>query len=553
MKKTKDTYIIGHVNPDTDSVCAAIGYAALKNALGDGGRYIPLRAGELSSETRWVLDHFGVEAPLFMESISPQLYDVELQQIEGVSPDATIKAAWELMRKQDVTTLPVLGEGGKLLGIIGLKDIAVNYIDSFDTHALAESRTPFVNIARTLKGELITGGSGRVSGSGRIIVAAGDEDAVRRSVRKGDVVIVSNRREALEAAIKSGAGCVVVCLSTEVPAGLRTLAHAMDCALISTYFDSYKAAYFINQAVPVSHYMVSDKLKLFHLSNYTEDVQAEMSKTRHIFFPVLGDDGSYAGFISRHNNMGYTKRRLILVDHNERSQCITGWENAELLEIIDHHRVGGIQTMAPVFFRNEPLGSTSTIISKMFGEAGIAPDRQTAGLLCCAIISDTLLFRSPTCSDIDREEAKKLAEIAGEDMISMAEAMFEAGEDLTGKSGEDLLGQDFKVYSAYGTNFGAAQTMCVSMKTIEQAEELTAPVMDDFRLRNDLRYMFYLITDIRGQSSYVFCSGDGAEELLSRGFDIPDPGNIRLEGVVSRKKQFIPAVLEALLAQSNER
>jgi manganese-dependent inorganic pyrophosphatase len=553
MNKTRDTYVIGHINPDTDSICAAIGYAALKNALADGERYIPLRAGELSSETRWVLEHFGAEEPLFMESISPQLYDVELQKIEGVAPDATIKSAWELMRKQDVTTLPVLGEGNKLLGIISLKDIAVNYIDSFDTHALAESRTPFVNIAKTLKGEIISGGRGCVSEGGRIIVAAGDEEAVTRMVRKGDVVIVSNRPEALEAAIKAGAGCCIVGLQTKISEGLRTLAHAMNCALISTYFDSYKAAYFINQSVPVSHYMVSEKLKLFHMSNYTEDVQAEMSKTRHIFFPVLDDDGSYVGFVSRHNNMVHTRRRLILVDHNERSQCIAGWENAEILEIIDHHRVGGIQTMAPVFFRNEPLGSTSTIVSKMFDEAGIVPDRQTAGLLCCAIISDTLLFRSPTCSDTDREEAAKLAKIAGEDMFSMAEAMFEAGEDLTGKSGEDLLGQDFKIYSAYGTSFGAAQTMCVSKMTLQRAEALTAPVMDMFRLRHELRYMFYLITDIREQSSYVFCSGDGAEELLSYGFNITDPENIRLEGVVSRKKQFIPAVLEALLAQSNER
>ena len=554
MNSKSDTYIIGHINPDTDAICAAIAYAELRNKLGLGTN-IALRAGELSEETKWVLSHFGVEEPLFMESIAPQLSDVELQKIEGLPPEATIKDAMQLMKAQDVSTLPVLSPDNKLVGIIGLKDLAINYIDSFDTHALSNSNTPFENIAHALNGTLIYEGRGKARSGSRIMVGAGNDEAIRAIIKEADIVIVSNRRHTMRAVIEAGADCMIVCLDTAIPDDVLEMAKEHQCAVISTYFDSYKASYFINQAVPVSHYMISKKLRLFHMSNYTDDVVAEMNKTRHNFFPVLDDEGTYKGFISRYQHLSHAKRRLILVDHNERSQCIQGWENAEILEIVDHHRVGGIQTMTPIFFRNEPVGSTSTIISEMFKEEGIVPDRKTAGLMCCAIISDTLLFRSPTCSELDREHAKELAALADEDMFAMAEAMFEAGEKLDGMEGEDLLGRDFKVYSAYGIDFGVAQSTCISKRTIEQAEKLTAPVINSFRVNRDLRYMFYLVTDVRQESSYVFCAGEGAGQLVRSAFGLGEEseGEIFLKGVVSRKKQFIPAVLEALQAQSSGR
>ena len=543
--KTPEVLIIGHRNPDTDSVCSAIAYAELKRRL-TGGRYTACRAGELSAETAWVLGRFGLAAPALCEDVSPQVRDVEIRRTPGVSGEVTVRTAWELMRDRDISTLPVTDADGRLLGIVTLRDLAVAHMDSLDTLALSQARTPYADIARTLNGRVVLGDPRGVMARGRVLVGAGSPETIAAALEPGDLMLVANRLSSQRAAVENGAGCVVLCLSAEISPELLALAAQRNCTLISTPLDTYRAAYFINQSVPLRHYLVSENLLVFSLSTPLEDAVRVMSRTRHVYFPVLDGDGLYCGVISRRNLLNRSRKQLILVDHNEKSQCVTGWEDAEILEIIDHHRVGGLQTMSPIFFRNQPVGSTASIVREMYREQGVPLSPALAGGLCCAILSDTLMFRSPTCTELDRESVRALAEIAGENWETLGEAMFEAGEDLSRKTGEDILYQDYKVFSASGVSLGIGQSSFLSAGARERAGALVAPLLGTALAPGGVSLAYYLLTDIRGEASTVLCAGAGAEALLREAFGLPDGAPLLLPGVVSRKKQFVPALLDAL-------
>ena len=545
--------IVGHLNPDTDSICSAIAYAELKEKIDPANRYTPCRAGNVGEETAWVLRRYGLEPPRLLEDAAPTVRDVEIRRVAGIRRDIPVKEAWEIMRDGDISTLPIVDRSGRLEGIITLKDLAVAQMDSLDAHALARANTPFRSIARVLNGAVVLGDENAVMSQGYILVGAGDVEAIREAVHSGDLVLVANRVTAQRAALESGAGCVVLCLSAALTPELEALAKDRRCVVISTPFDTYKAAYFLNQSVPVHHYMMKKGLQTFTLSTPLEDAARIMGAVRHEYFPVLDDKGRYYGVISRRNLINRRRKQLILVDHNEKSQCVPGWEQADIREIVDHHRIGGLQTITPIFFRNQPVGSTAAIVAAMFRENGAAPSPAAAGALCCAILSDTLLFRSPTCTQADREAAQWLAEQAGEDLEGLGEAMFEAGEDLTHKTPEQLLKRDYKIFAADEVKFGVSQSNFLSVKARKKATAMVRDAMDALRRTDDLAYVYYLLTDITSETSYVLCAGEGAEPLIRQAFGVPDEeGVLRLPGVVSRKKQFIPAMLETLHRKSEE-
>ncbi len=546
METARTIGVIGHKNPDTDSICSAIAYANLKNQLG-GGHYEPLRAGTLNGETEYVLRRFGHNAPELCLDVSAQVQDIDIRRMPGVSGRMTVRKAWVTMRDQQISTLPITDDAGNLLGIITLKDLAMANMDSLDTQFLANSHTPYQNILETLEGTLITGDPDGCVRSGKIVVGAASPETMEAIVEKGDLVLVANRYESQYCAIEMEASCIVVCTGSAVPKTIVRLAEKHGCTIISTPYDTYLAACLISQSVPISFYMLKNNLLTFKLTDDLEHAKEVMGKVRFVYFPILDNDGKYVGVISRRNFLNLRRKQLILVDHNEKTQCVDGWEEAEILEIIDHHRIGSLETSGPVYFRNQPVGCTATVIFQMYGEEDVPISPDMAGLLLSAILSDTLKFQSPTCTPLDRKTAKTLAEIAGVDVDELAAAMFEAGEALEGKTPQEIFQQDYKTFDAEGIRFGVGQGSFVSQVNYDKARQMVSGYLQEALLKTGLDMVFYMLTSLPSQSTLVLSAGNGAGELLQRAFGAEAEGDgVLLPDVVSRKKQFIPQLLRAI-------
>ena len=535
METTRTIGVIGHRNPDTDSICSAICYANLKNAIGPES-YIPFRAGEINSETEYVLRRFGVPAPAECLDVRAQVQDIDIRPMPGTAGLTTMRRAWETMRDEEISTLPITDEESNLLGIITLKNLATANMDLASTRFLSDSHTPYKNILEALNGTLITGDPEGYVKTGKVVVAAASPETLEEVVEEGDLVLVANRYDSQYCAIEMGAGCIVVCTGSTVPKTIVKLAEQHGCAIISTPHDTYPASCMITQSVPVRHYMVSKNLLTFRTTDSVEDVKEVMGKTRFVYFPVLDENGKYVGVISRRNLLNLRRKQLILVDHNEKNQCVDGWEDAEILEIIDHHRIGNLETSGPVYFRNQPVGCTATVIYQMYGENCVEVTPQIAGLLLSAILSDTLKFQSPTCTPLD----KRTAEI-------LAQNMFEAGEALDGKSAAEIYQQDFKTFDHGNITIGVGQGSFISLANYEKAKNMVSDYLPTARLDLGVDMAFYMLTSLQDQSSLILCAGNGAKDLILRAFGTQtDAEGILLAGVVSRKKQFLPPVLRAL-------
>lgn len=539
--------VIGHRNPDTDSICAAIAYSRLKNAIDPERSYKPCRAGQLNRETQFVLDYFGAKQPQLYADVSPQVRDVHIRAVEGVDGEMSLRRAWTTMRDRDIDTLCVVDEGRNLLGLITLKDISTANLDGLDSYILSESGTSYRNVVETVDGTVLSGDPAGRTVQGRIVVGAGSAEQMEHAIRKGDVVIVSNRIEGQLTALEMDAGCLVICAGAEVPKTILTLAAEKDCLVISTPHNAYATGQIISQAAPVRHYMTSDNLITFNLNTPVEGAGKTMASVRHRYFPVLDDDGTYLGVVSHRNLLNLRRKQLILVDHNERAQAAEGVEEAEILEIIDHHRIGTLETANPVYFRNMPVGCTCTIIYQMYVENDVAIDKQTAGLMLSAILSDTLMFRSPTCTPLDERVANKLAAIAGVELEAYADEMFSHGGDISGETAEQVFKTDYKVFYSGRYHFGVGQGSYMTEKNRSAAEALLAPYLEVEREKQGLDYVFYLFTDVRAASSDLLMAGKGAEALIEKAFGVaPGDGRAVLPGVISRKKQFVPALLSAV-------
>ena len=546
MPKTRrKVNIIGHRNPDTDSICSALAYTYLKNQLGDAV-YEARRAGQINRETAFVLKHFGVEPPRLCTDVSPQVKDIDIREQPGIDKEMSIRAAWSMMRDTEIDTLCAIDEDKELLGLITVKDIANANMDLFDTEVLAKSKTSYKNVLSTLEGEMLLGDPDACITSGRIFIGTSPE-IMDGAVNPGDIVLVSNRYEVQMCAIDCGAGAIVVCCGSAVPRTILARAQEKGCIVITTPFDTYAAARLISTAAPVRHFMRSKNLLEFSVNTAVEDARKVMANVRHRYFPILDEDGKYCGMVSRRNIINLQKRRIILVDHNEATQAVEGFDQAEILEIIDHHRIGSLETSGPVYFRNQPVGCTATIITQMYDENGVDIPPQIAGLLLAAILSDTLAFRSPTCTPVDEATAKRLAKIAGVDIDEFSTEMFEAGEKLDGKTPEEVFLQDFKVFMCGDIRFGVAQGSYMTRKNLLAAEALLKPYLEEARNKQNVEDLYMLLTDVPKEESVVICTGRYAAEVLSDGFEIQpaEDGSWILPGVVSRKKQFIPAMMSA--------
>lgn len=551
MTDYETTYVIGHKNPDTDSICSAICYANLKRKV-DGKDYEPARAGQINQETRFVLDYFDLEAPRLIENITTQVKDIEIRKTEGVCKNLSIKLAWNMMQEHDIYTIPVVSQGAVLEGLITVGDIAKSYMNVYDSDILSKANTQYSNIIDTLKGTTVIGDHDQYFAHGKVLIAAANPDMMESFIAKGDLVILGNRYESQLCAIEMEAACIIVCEGAPVSLTIRKLAQARGCNIISTPYDAFTVARLINQSIPVEFFMRTEHLIAFEDTDYIDEVKDVMASKRHRDFPVIDEDGKYMGMISRRNLLGAKGKPVILVDHNEKNQTVEGIEHAEIKEIIDHHRIGAVETISPVFFRNQPLGCTSTIIYQMYREEGIEIDQLTAGLLCSAIISDTLLFRSPTCTEVDRKAALELAGIAGIDPEEFAEDMFAAGSNLKGKSIEEIFYQDFKRFTAGSISFGVGQLIAANRSELEALQEDMVPFMEKALAHHGMDMMFFMLTNILSETTGLICAGSGAKQLILDVFsgeydeEYKSDHVIRLPGMVSRKKQLVPKIIMAL-------
>ena len=545
-KAAHKVVVIGHRNPDTDSICSAIAYAELKNKTSDLVCE-PRRAGKMNQETEFVLKKFGVKPPRMCTDVNPKIRDVDYREMPGIPGSTSLRKAWEIMRDKQIDTLPVTSADNELEGVITVKDIATANMDVFDTGILAKSQTTYRNILETLGGTMVVGREDDVCTTGHIRIGTATPEMLENTVEKGDIVILTNRYESQLCAIEKEASLLILCNNAKVGRTIQRIAEETGVAIMTTPVDTYAAGKLISQCAPISYYMTRSDIMKFTLVTPVADVTRVMAKVRHRYFPILDEDGKYCGMVSRRNIINLQKRRIILVDHNEATQAVEGFNQAEILEIIDHHRIGSLETSGPVYFRNQPVGCTATIITQMYDENGMEIPPQIAGLLLAAILSDTLVFRSPTCTPLDEALAKRLAKIAGVDIDEFASEMFEAGEKLDGKTAEEVFLQDFKVFMCGDIRFGVAQGSYMTRKNLLAAEALLQPYLEEARNKQNVEDIYMLLTDVPKEESVVISDGRYASEVLSDGFETQpaEDGSFTLPGVVSRKKQFIPALMTA--------
>ena len=543
----KPIIVIGHKNPDTDSICSAICYADLKSKI-TNETYIAKRAGHLNEETQYVLKKYNIPIPEYIKDVRPQVSDIDIRRTEGVSKDISVKDAWTKMKDLNVVTLPITHKK-RLIGLITIGDIAKSYFEVYDSTILSTAKTRFQNIVDTLNGTVITGDINEVFTKGKVVIAAANPDMMENYIEEGDIVILGNRYEAQLCAIEMEAKCIIVCEGAGISKTITKVANERDCIIISTSYDTYTVARLINQSMPIEFLMrkKEDGVISFNTDDFIEDIQGIMAKKRHRDFPIEDNRNNYIGMISRRNLLSAGKKQIILVDHNERGQAISGIETAQILEIIDHHRIGSIETVTPVFFRNQPLGCTATIICQMYHENNIEIPERIAYLLCSAIISDTLIFKSPTCTEEDIKACHELADIAGVNIEEHGMEMFNAGSNLSSKTAKDIIMQDYKKFSVNDVTIGVGQINTMSQKEIDNIRGKIENYIDKVVNDGSVDMVFLLMTNIMTESSEVVFAGKSAGSVLANAFNVPVNGKtVILEKIVSRKKQFFPAIMETL-------
>ena len=545
--------ITGHKNPDTDSICAAISYSRLKNKINNTDRYIPCRAGNPNAETSFVLEHFKVDAPLLLDNVKTQVSDIAYRKTPGVSKNMSLKQAYQMMRDGHVVTLPAVNQNGILEGLITMSDIAKSYMNVYDSAIISTAETPFKNILETLEATLITGDANRNCQDGKVLIAAANPEMMNYYIEPHDIVILGNRAESQLSALDNGADCIIICEGANASPTIKALAEQNGMIIMVTSYDAYTAARLINQSIPISFFMTKEGILSFEEEDTVDEIKDVMAKKRHRDFPVISKDGRYLGMLSRRNLLGASGKQVIMVDHNELGQALDGMENAEILEIIDHHRLGTIQTLGPVYFRNQPLGCTSTIVYLMYQENKVEIDPQTAGLMMSAIISDTLLFRSPTCTKTDEMAGRALAEIAGVDIEKYAMEMFSAASDLKQKTDREIFYQDFKTFTAGDIHFGVSQVSSLNEEELLSLKPRLFHFAKEALGEENLDMSFVMLTNILKQDTLLLAVGHRADTLIQNAFLLEpkkesfdfsgeevEGFTAVLENVVSRKKQLIP-------------
>ena len=474
-----------------------------------------------------------------------------------MSPDAdksmSLKNAWDLMMEKSIVSLPIRDKEGQLEGLITIGDIAKTYMDTTDSYLLSRAKTQYKRIAETIEGIVVEGNEHGYFVKGKVLVGTANPQMLKTYIEEDDLIIMGDREEDHLEAIEQNVSCIVG-MGIEVTEKVIKLAHEKEIIIIMSPYDTFTIARLINQSIPVRYIMKTENLVTFNTEDFTDDIQNEMIKHRHRAFPVINKKGKCIGTISRRNFLDMHKKKVALVDHNEKDQAVDNIEKAEIVEIIDHHKLGSLETMTPISFRNQPVGCTATILYEMYGEQKLEISPTIAGLLCAAIISDTLMFRSPTCTLSDKMAAGALALIAGIDIEKFAREMFKAGSNLKDKAPEEIFFQDYKKFIAEGDiSFGVGQISSMDSDELAEIKERLIPFMVSECGRHGVTRVYFMLTNIIEESTELLYYGDGSEEMAKTAFHMdPVDGTFDLKGVVSRKKQLIPALMEAAQTGQND-
>ena len=554
MGNQERIFVIGHKNPDTDSICSAIAYADIKNRTSQKVKYIPKRAGQINEETEYVLNRFGMLPPGYLSNIGTQVKDMDIRMSPDADKSMSLKNAWDLMMEKSIVSLPIRDREGQLEGLITIGDIAKTYMDTTDSYLLSRARTQYRRIAETIAGTVIEGNEHGYFTKGKVLVGTANPEMLKAYIEEDDLIIMGDREEDHLQAIAQNVSCIIVGMGIEVTEKVIKLAHEKEIVIIMSPYDTFTIARLINQSIPVRYIMKTDNLVTFSTEDFTDDIQNEMIKHRHRAFPVINKKGKCIGTISRRHFLDMHKKKVALVDHNEKDQAVDNIDKAEIVEIIDHHKLGSLETISPISFRNQPVGCTATILYEMYGEQKLEISPNIAGLLCAAIISDTLMFRSPTCTLSDKMAAGALALIAGINIEQFAREMFKAGSNLKDKSPEEIFYQDYKKFIAEDEiSFGVGQISSMDSDELTEIKERLIPFMVSECGRHGVSRVFFMLTNIIEESTELLYYGEGSEEMASTAFHMePTDGVFDLKGVVSRKKQLIPALMEAAQAGQND-
>ena len=554
MRNQEKIFVIGHKNPDTDSICSAIAYADIKNRTSQKVKYIPKRAGQINEETEYVLNRFGMQPPGYLSNIGTQIKDMDIRMSPEADKSMSLKNAWDLMMDKSIVSLPIRDREGQLEGLITIGDIAKTYMDTTDSYLLSRAKTQYRRIAETIAGTVVEGNEHGYFTKGKVLVGTANPEMLKAYIEPDDLIIMGDREEDHLQAIAQNVSCIIVGMGIEVSEKVIKLAHEREIVIIMSPYDTFTIARLINQSIPVRYIMKTDNLVTFNTEDFTDDIQNEMIKHRHRAFPVINKKGKCIGTISRRNFLDMHRKKVALVDHNEKDQAVDNIDKAEIVEIIDHHKLGSLETMVPISFRNQPVGCTATILYEMYGEQKLEISPSIAGLLCAAIISDTLMFRSPTCTLSDKMAAGALALIAGINIEQFAKEMFKAGSNLKDKSPEEIFYQDYKKFIAEDEiNFGVGQISSMDSDELAEIKERLVPFMVSECGRHGVTRVFFMLTNIIEESTELLYYGEGSEEMSRIAFDMePKDGVFDLKGVVSRKKQLIPALMEAAQAGQND-
>ncbi|MCI9121856.1 MAG: putative manganese-dependent inorganic diphosphatase [Oscillibacter sp.] len=530
-------YITGHRNPDTDSIVSAMAYAALKNALG-ARQYQAARLGQISDETQIVLDRFGFQPPRLIENVRTQVRDLEYDTPPTLSSAATISRGWNAMHAGEISVLPVANDDGTLYGTLSAGDVA-----SYDVTTVRNPKVegiPVYNLLSVLEGKILNDNEVRDMISGEVTIALPSSRESLLFSSPDSIVICGDQPDMLCRALDLQVNCVILCQAEADP---ELLSRAGNTCVISTPIDAYQAMRLLFHALPISRVCKHENLVCFHLDDYIDDVQNTVLESRFRAYPILDEEERVVGMLSRFHLLRPRRKRVVLVDHNEKSQSVVGLDQAEILEIIDHHRLADIETKNPIHVRNEAVGSTNTIVAEMYQEKGLLPTANMAGLMAAAIVSDTVMFKSPTCTQRDIDIANRLARIANVKLEDLGQAIFSAscGDD---KTADAMLKTDYKEFHIAGHNLAVSQiTTMDSARLLERKEEFLK-IMAATRQKRGLQSVVLMITDVLLEGTQLLFVGD--EDTIRQAFGVKGEEDCAfLPKIMSRKKQVIP-MLSAL-------
>ncbi len=537
-------YITGHRNPDTDSICSAISYAEFKNKTGVNA--IPIRLGNINRETEFVLNYFGIKEPKLVDTVKAQIGDLNFDSVAPICPDTSLKTAWSMIRKNNVKTLPVVDDEDRLIGLASQSNITSSYMDIWDNNIIQKSGTNLENILDTLSAKCVYAIENEPKFAGKVVVAAMLPESAQEVIEEGDIVICGDREDAQNVCLDCKASLMIIAGNHDVSDTILEKAKSVECCIIITPYDTFTAARLINQSVPVSYVMTKDNLISFKTDDFIEEVREVMLETRYRSYPVVNSENKVVGNVSRYHLISQKKKKVILVDHNEKSQSVPGLDDAEVLEIVDHHRIAAIQTGSPIYFRNEPVGCTATIVASMFFENGIKPSRKIAGLLCAAIISDTLLFKSPTSTNADKHALKRLANLANIDPETFAKQMFKAGSSLEGKTPDEILNQDFKAFTIGGIKVGIGQVSTMDVESFNPIRKDMLDLMENTCKEKEFGLILLMLTNILEGGSELIAVGDHTDAVDEAFGVVLKNNSAYAPGVLSRKKQVVPPLTAAM-------